>query len=185
VADHVVDADVSSWQLEAFRDLYRWLRWNLPPERDQRAQREGELLEQIGDWVSEQLLGRVALELARARGREWTSSRAWRVAPYCTTFNSCCWSSRGGMWCTCPGTAWLGGLMLETDTGTHDLISTDELVDLLDCGSDQLKLVTLSACESAAATAQELCAGSVNRSGSDGDPHDRILTGSWSVCRAA
>ena len=48
-----------------------------------------------------------------------------------------------------------GGLVLETDTGTHDVITSDQLVDLLDYGSDQIKLVTLSACESAAVTAKE------------------------------
>jgi hypothetical protein len=47
------------------------------------------------------------------------------------------------------------GLVLEKDTGEHDLITSDDLVDLLDLTSDQLKLVTLSACESAAVTAQE------------------------------
>lgn len=48
-----------------------------------------------------------------------------------------------------------GGLVLEDDTGAHDVISSSELVDLLDYGSDQIKLVTLSACESAAVTAKE------------------------------
>ncbi len=47
------------------------------------------------------------------------------------------------------------GLMLETDTGGRDLISSTDLVDLLDLAADQLKLVTLSACESAAVIATE------------------------------
>jgi tetratricopeptide (TPR) repeat protein len=47
------------------------------------------------------------------------------------------------------------GLILEDDTGRHDLISSTELVDLLDLAADQIKLVTLSACESAAVTARE------------------------------
>jgi tetratricopeptide (TPR) repeat protein len=47
------------------------------------------------------------------------------------------------------------GLVLEKDTGEHDLITSGDLVDLLDLTSGQLKLVTLSACESAAVTAQE------------------------------
>jgi hypothetical protein len=47
------------------------------------------------------------------------------------------------------------GLVLEKDTGEHDLITSEDLVDLLDLTSGQLKLVTLSACESAAVTAQE------------------------------
>ena len=47
------------------------------------------------------------------------------------------------------------GLVLEDDTGRKDLIDTGELVDLIDAGRDQLKLITLSACESAALTAAD------------------------------
>ncbi|MGH8904948.1 MAG: CHAT domain-containing protein [Egibacteraceae bacterium] len=47
------------------------------------------------------------------------------------------------------------GLLLETADGSRDLISSTELVDLLDPARAQIKLVTLSACESAAATAAE------------------------------
>ncbi|WP_179118191.1 CHAT domain-containing protein [Saccharothrix sp. ALI-22-I] len=47
------------------------------------------------------------------------------------------------------------GVVLEDDAGRHDLISSTDLVDLLDLASDQIKLVTLSACESAAVTAAE------------------------------
>ncbi|WP_158841982.1 CHAT domain-containing protein [Saccharothrix deserti] len=47
------------------------------------------------------------------------------------------------------------GVVLEDDAGRRDLISSTELVDLLDLASDQIKLVTLSACESAAVTAAE------------------------------
>ncbi|MER5447214.1 CHAT domain-containing protein [Streptomyces sp. NPDC002764] len=47
------------------------------------------------------------------------------------------------------------GLVLEDDTGRRDLIETDELVELISAGSDQLKLITLSACESAALTAED------------------------------
>ncbi|MDQ2707394.1 MAG: CHAT domain-containing protein [Actinomycetota bacterium] len=47
------------------------------------------------------------------------------------------------------------GLVLEDDAGRLDLISSTELVDLLDLASDQITLVTLSACESAALTATE------------------------------
>ena len=35
------------------------------------------------------------------------------------------------------------GLILEDETGRHDLISSTELVDLLDLAADQIKLVTL------------------------------------------
>jgi hypothetical protein len=48
-----------------------------------------------------------------------------------------------------------GGLVLEDDAGRPDEITSAELVGLLDLGSEQIKLVTLSACESAAVTATE------------------------------
>lgn len=48
-----------------------------------------------------------------------------------------------------------GGLVLEDDAGRPDRITSDELVDLLDLGGEQIKLVTLSSCESAAVTATE------------------------------
>ncbi|MFF7123262.1 CHAT domain-containing protein [Streptomyces sp. NPDC008240] len=47
------------------------------------------------------------------------------------------------------------GLVLEDDTGRRDLIETDDLVDLIGAASDHLKLITLSACESAALTAED------------------------------
>jgi tetratricopeptide (TPR) repeat protein len=47
------------------------------------------------------------------------------------------------------------GLVLEDDTGLRDLISRTELVELLDLAADRIKLVTLSAGESAAAAAAE------------------------------
>lgn len=52
-----------------------------------------------------------------------------------------------------------GGLVLETEIGAHDVITSDQLVDLLDYGSDQIKLVTLSACESAAVSAKDVESG--------------------------
>ncbi len=48
-----------------------------------------------------------------------------------------------------------GALVLEDDAGRPDEIPSTELVDLLSYTNDQLKLVTLSACESAAVTAAE------------------------------
>jgi hypothetical protein len=47
------------------------------------------------------------------------------------------------------------GLILEDDTGSRDLITSTDLVSLLDLATDHIKLVTLSACESAAVTAAE------------------------------
>jgi hypothetical protein len=48
-----------------------------------------------------------------------------------------------------------GGLVLEDAAGRRDLIPSTELVDLLDLGAEQIKLIVLSACESAAVTAHE------------------------------
>jgi hypothetical protein len=48
-----------------------------------------------------------------------------------------------------------GGLLLEKPDGSADQISSDELVRLLTSCRGRLKLVTLSACDSAAATAAE------------------------------
>jgi hypothetical protein len=47
------------------------------------------------------------------------------------------------------------GLLLETETGRRDLVSSRDLVDLLDAGAEQIKLVTLASCESAAVTAND------------------------------
>jgi hypothetical protein len=47
------------------------------------------------------------------------------------------------------------GLVLEDDQGRRDEIPTDELVDVIDAGADRLKLITLSACESASLTAED------------------------------
>ena len=46
-------------------------------------------------------------------------------------------------------------LILENPDGSHDEVSSEELSDLLSLASGRLKLVTLSACLSAAATVQE------------------------------
>ena len=46
-----------------------------------------------------------------------------------------------------------GALVLEDDTGGHDLIPAADLVDLLALGAERIQLVTLSTCESAAAAA--------------------------------
>ena len=47
------------------------------------------------------------------------------------------------------------GLVLEDDTGRRDVVTTAELVDLIEAGSARLKLINLFACESAALTAEE------------------------------
>ncbi|MBO0803718.1 MAG: CHAT domain-containing protein [Nocardiopsaceae bacterium] len=48
-----------------------------------------------------------------------------------------------------------GELVLETEAGTPDLISAGDLADLLDTARGRVRLVTLSACSSAALTANE------------------------------
>ncbi|MGW1985420.1 CHAT domain-containing protein [Streptomyces collinus] len=47
------------------------------------------------------------------------------------------------------------GLVLEDETGRRDLIETEDLVDLIGAAGDKVKLITLSACESAALTAED------------------------------
>ncbi|HET9657575.1 MAG TPA: CHAT domain-containing protein [Kineosporiaceae bacterium] len=47
------------------------------------------------------------------------------------------------------------GLVLEDEAGRKDVIGTADLVDLVEAAADQLKLITLSACESAALTADD------------------------------
>jgi tetratricopeptide (TPR) repeat protein len=48
-----------------------------------------------------------------------------------------------------------GELLLEKEDGTRDPVSSGELADMLDLARDRVKLVTLSACWSAAVTAEE------------------------------
>ena len=48
-----------------------------------------------------------------------------------------------------------GELLLEKENGTPDAVSSGELADMLDMARDRVKLVTLSACWSAAVTAEE------------------------------
>ena len=65
VADHEVDLDSDAWQVEAFQDLYGYLRWRVAP--DQRLIREAEIVTEVGDWVGTELLGPIGEALARLR----------------------------------------------------------------------------------------------------------------------
>ncbi|MEU0557437.1 CHAT domain-containing protein [Dactylosporangium sp. NPDC006015] len=58
LADHLVDfgALASEREAEAFRDLYRFLRWNAVPDR--RVESEAEWVDRLGRWVGERILGR-------------------------------------------------------------------------------------------------------------------------------
>ncbi|MEV4132884.1 CHAT domain-containing protein [Dactylosporangium sp. NPDC049742] len=78
------------------------------------------------------------------------------------------------------GTA--GGLVLESETGGRDLVGTDDLVELLRPGKNQLKLVVLSACESGAGLAEAAAwAGLAGDPGDpDGGPSGRDLAG-WGL----
>lgn len=98
VVEHEVMLDPTVWQFEAFADLYRFLQWNVSPDR--RREHEAELLAEVGDWIGQHVLGPVAdaigtrrgtvrmelpaqaavlgyrsWELARVGGRSWAASR--------------------------------------------------------------------------------------------------------------
>ncbi|MEV0563569.1 CHAT domain-containing protein [Dactylosporangium sp. NPDC050588] len=75
------------------------------------------------------------------------------------------------------GTA--GGLVLESESGGRDLVGTDDLVELLRPGKNQLKLVVLSACESGAGLA-EAAAWAGLAGDPDGAPSGRDLAG-WGL----
>jgi hypothetical protein len=65
VADHEVDLGSGGWQVEAFGDLYGYLRRRVAP--DQRLIREAEIVTEVGDWVGTELLGPVGVALAQRR----------------------------------------------------------------------------------------------------------------------
>jgi hypothetical protein len=58
LADHTVDFDALAGdrEAEAFRDLYRFLRWNAVPDR--RVESEAAWVDRLGRWIGEQVLGR-------------------------------------------------------------------------------------------------------------------------------
>ncbi|MDG6105003.1 AAA family ATPase [Dactylosporangium aurantiacum] len=58
LADHPVDFDTLAGdrEAEAFRDLYRFLRWNAVPDR--RVESEAVLVDRLGQWIGERILGR-------------------------------------------------------------------------------------------------------------------------------
>ncbi|HKN97556.1 MAG TPA: CHAT domain-containing protein [Pseudonocardiaceae bacterium] len=66
LAVHTVELDEGEWQFDAFTDLHRYLRAHAEPER--RLIHEAELVVQVGAWIGERVFGKVAVELARARG---------------------------------------------------------------------------------------------------------------------
>src|SRR5690349_10817836 len=66
VVEHEVLLDPSVWQFEAFTDLYRYLQWNVSPAR--RREHEAQLLQEVGDWIGQQVLGAVAEAIGTRRG---------------------------------------------------------------------------------------------------------------------
>ncbi len=56
VAEHQVALDPGAWQVEAFADLYGHLRWRTGPD----------LLDELGDWIAQQVLGPVGAAVAAA-----------------------------------------------------------------------------------------------------------------------
>jgi hypothetical protein len=55
LADHAVDLDLGGAEMEAFADLYRYLRWNADPAN--RVESEADLVDRIGGWAGAQVLG--------------------------------------------------------------------------------------------------------------------------------
>jgi hypothetical protein len=65
LADHEVRLDSSTSEFEAFCDLEKYLRWHSSIER--RLEQESELLERIGGWIGEQVLGPVGTAILAHR----------------------------------------------------------------------------------------------------------------------
>ena len=61
VADHEVRLDASDWRFEAFTDLDEYLCWRDVPDRW--IAKETEIVEQVGDWIGAQVLGRIGTAL--------------------------------------------------------------------------------------------------------------------------
>jgi hypothetical protein len=66
LAEHDVDLDEREWQTTAFADLHGYVRANVDPDR--RLAHEAELVAGVGAWLSERVMGQVALELAKEGG---------------------------------------------------------------------------------------------------------------------
>src|SRR6478735_7473261 len=63
LADHRVVLDSQDWRYDAFTDLHGYLEWNAAPDR--RLESEAALCTQVGEWISEQVLGPIGAVLAR------------------------------------------------------------------------------------------------------------------------
>jgi hypothetical protein len=65
LADHEVRLDPSCWQYEAFTGLPRYLQWHAAPDR--RTEDEARIAAELGSWIGAEVLGAVAVALARSR----------------------------------------------------------------------------------------------------------------------
>src|SRR5215470_12248755 len=65
LADHEVDLAGAPGEFEAFKDLYRYLRWHAAPDR--RAASEAQIVARVGAWAACAVLGeRVCAAVAGA-----------------------------------------------------------------------------------------------------------------------
>jgi hypothetical protein len=242
MADHMVRLDPGSWQYEAFADLLGYLSWHVAPDR--RAEDEARIIEELGEWIADEVLGPVGsslaaaapaavqvvlpreaawlasrpLQLARVNGKPLTSSDVTlvidpgtangrrqepvgerlrvlgvfslpeggqplnlrrervslvqliegvaaggraadvRVLQYGATrerLRDLLEEAEGWDIIHLAGHGTPGEVQLETATGTPDMVSAAELVELLGLARQRVKLVTVSACWSAALSAAE------------------------------
>ncbi|MGH3826296.1 MAG: hypothetical protein ACRDQX_03855 [Pseudonocardiaceae bacterium] len=89
LADHQVELDPDSAAVEAFVELYRFLRWRADPDR--RVASEAELLNRIGSWIGSVALGErigqaivcaapVTVRVQAPEGAEFLTFRPWELA---------------------------------------------------------------------------------------------------------
>ncbi|MEO7196232.1 MAG: hypothetical protein ABIZ05_15710 [Pseudonocardiaceae bacterium] len=89
LADHRVELDPESAEVEAFAELYRFLRWRADPDR--RVASEAELLSRIGAWIGSVALGErigraivsaapVTVRVQVPDGAEFLAFRPWELA---------------------------------------------------------------------------------------------------------
>lgn len=65
LVSHEVQLNADSWQFEASADLARYLRWHVAP--DQRTAAETKIVDAVGAWIGENVLGPVGPAMVRQR----------------------------------------------------------------------------------------------------------------------
>ncbi|MGH3929874.1 MAG: hypothetical protein ACRDTF_07840 [Pseudonocardiaceae bacterium] len=89
LADHRVELDPQAAEMEAFEDLYRFLRWRA--DSDRRVASEAELLGRVGAWIGSVVLGAqvgraivgaapVTVRVQVPAGAEFLAFRPWELA---------------------------------------------------------------------------------------------------------